>query len=103
MKKQKSNTVLNMIQAEEKKRNSVMPGRISAISHMSQPREDIGRRLTIGRAQHLHASKSGTYQRRVSNFGANGPLAGRNSVNVRKTSVVLTKFDEAMPIGSNVR
>ena len=43
----------------------------------------------------------GTYTRRVSNYGATGPLAGRNSVNVRKTSVVLTKFDEGMPIGGS--
>jgi len=103
----KSNTVLRMIQAEEKKRNSIMPNRPSAMSMrpLALPGgdEQIGRRLTIGRPSRLNPSKSGTFQRRVSNYGATGPLAGRNSVNVRKTSVVLTKFDEAMPIGSNVR
>jgi uncharacterized protein (UPF0147 family) len=105
---QKSNTVLKMIEAEEKKRNSIMPGRPSAIQNMRPLAlpggdEQVGRRLTIGRPSRLQPSKSGTFQRRVSNYGATGPLAGRNSVNVRKTSVVLTKFDEAMPIGSNVR
>jgi len=104
---QKSNTVLKMIEAEEKKRNSIMPGRPSALNMrpLALPGgdEQVGRRLTIGRPSRLQPSKSGTFQRRVSNYGATGPLAGRNSVNVRKTSVVLTKFDEAMPIGSNVR
>ena len=92
-----------MIQAEEKKRTSIMPSRQSALSMrpLALPGgdEQVGRRLTIGRPSRLQPSKSGTFQRRVSNFGATGPLAGRNSVSVRKTSVVLTKFDEAMPIG----
>ena len=96
-----------MIEAEEKKRNSIMPGRPSALNMrpLALPGgdEQVGRRLTIGRPSRLQPSKSGTFQRRVSNYGATGPLAGRNSVNVRKTSVVLTKFDEAMPIGENFK
>ena len=100
---QKSNTVLKLIEAEEKKRTSIMPKRQSAFNArpLALPGgdEQVGRRLTIGRPSRLQPSKSGTFQRRVSNYGATGPLAGRNSVNVRKTSVVLTKFDEAMPIG----
>jgi hypothetical protein len=115
---QKSNTMMQKIDimhdnAQAQKRRSILPIQHKAKINKDEDKTDesVTRRLTTNnrislRSRNSQGIKSGnpTYQRRISNYGANpNALSGRTSVNVRKASVNLSTFDEAMPIGGHVR
>jgi len=105
--RRKTNLAKHMIDKKHKKSDGDIlktdePNNTSdSTQHQTSRKTRIGNRVSVFRNE--PTGPPGTYTRRVSNFGATGPLAGRNSVNVRKTSVVLTKFDEGMPIGGSRR